>query len=168
MVANKLHTSRVRTYHAASVTGGNNVQENSNLLCAAILGAFVLVSAQQPTAMAEATPPIKRIPLQRFDIPGTNYETVVAIAEIAPNVNVGRHTHPGPESSYVLEGEVTLLVEGKPPQQFKAGGVFNIPPGTIHDAKTGPGGAESARHLHRREGQAACLTDPIARAPPNG
>ena len=113
------------------------------LLCSAlaILGALAIVAIQQPPAIAEPAPPIKRIPLQKFDVPGTNYETVVAIAEIAPNVNVG-HTHPGPESSYVLEGEVTLLIEGKPPQQLKAGGVFNIPPNTIHDAKTGPAGAK--------------------------
>ena len=42
-----------------------------------------------------------------FDAPGTNYETV--IAEIVPNVNIGRHTHPGLESGYMLEGEMTLL-----------------------------------------------------------
>ena len=44
-----------------------------------------------------------------FDAPGTNYETVIGIAEIVPNVNIGRHTHPGLESGYMLEGEMTLL-----------------------------------------------------------
>jgi hypothetical protein len=40
----------------------------------------------------------------------TNYETVIGIAEIAPNANVRRHTHPGPESGYELcAGDVELL-----------------------------------------------------------
>jgi len=32
----------------------------------------------------------------------TNYETVIGIDEIAPNVNVRRRTHPGPEPGYEL------------------------------------------------------------------
>src|SRR5947207_9328190 len=43
------------------------------------------------------------------------------IAELAPSVNIGRHTHPGLESGYVMDGEFTLLVEGKPPLALKAG-----------------------------------------------
>jgi len=62
--------------------------------------------------------------LQKFDVPGTNYETVIGIAEIVPNVNVGRHTHPGPESGYVLEGDFTLLVEGQPPPGVKGAKVI--------------------------------------------
>jgi quercetin dioxygenase-like cupin family protein len=68
-----------------------------------------------------AQQPIKRTPLQKFDVPGTSYETVIGLAEIAANVSVGRHTHPGPESGSLLEGEFTLLVEGQPPLLVKAG-----------------------------------------------
>lgn len=46
-----------------------------------------------PATQQSAT--IKRTPLQKFDVPGTNHETVIAMAEIVPNVNIGRHTHPG-------------------------------------------------------------------------
>jgi quercetin dioxygenase-like cupin family protein len=74
--------------------------------------------AQQAPA---ATPTIKRTPLQKFDVPGTNYETVIGIAEIVPNANIGRHTHFGPESGYMLEGEMTLLVDGQPAKLVKAG-----------------------------------------------
>jgi len=70
-------------------------------------------------------------------VPGTNYETVIGMAEIVPNVNIGRHTHPGPESGYMLEGDMTLLVEGQPPLALKTGESYKIPPGAVHDAKTG-------------------------------
>ncbi len=102
-----------------------------------MLGTVYTLEAQPPQA-----PPIKRTPLQKFDVPGTNYETVIGIAEIAPNVTVGRHTHPGPESGYLLEGEFTLLVEGQPPLPLKAGDSYQVPSGAIHDARTSDKGAK--------------------------
>ncbi len=106
------------------------------------LGSVSLLEVQQPPALAQQTPTIKRTPLQKFDVPGTNYETVIGIAEITPNVNVVRHTHPGPESGYVLEGDFTLLVEGQPPLPLKAGDSYKVPSGAIHDARSGEKGAK--------------------------
>jgi len=108
----------------------------------AMLTLTATASAQQLPAAANQTANIKRTPLQKFDVPGTNYETVIGIAEIVPNVNIGRHTHPGPESGYMLEGEMTLLVQGQPDKVVKAGESYTVPPGAIHDAKTGPAGAK--------------------------
>lgn len=99
------------------------------------------VAAQQPSSAAPMAP-IKRTLLQKVDVPGANYETVTGIAEIVPNVNIGRHTHPGPETGYVMEGELTLLVEGQPPLPLKAGDSYKIPPVAIHDARTGDKGAK--------------------------
>ena len=106
------------------------------------LGIVSFLDVQQPPALAQQAQTIKRTPLQKFDVPGTNYETVIGIAEIAPNVNVGRHTHPGPESGYLLEGDFTLLVEGQPPLPLKAGDSYKVPSGAIHDARTGDKGAK--------------------------
>jgi quercetin dioxygenase-like cupin family protein len=89
-----------------------------------------------------AQSPIKRTPLQKFDVPNTSYETVIGLAEIAGNVNVGRHTHPGPESGYLLEGEFTLLIEGQPPRLVKAGESYQVPAGAVHDARSGDKGAK--------------------------
>lgn len=114
------------------------------LLAVVTLGLALPSLAQQP-----APPPItagaqniKRTPLQKFDVPGTNYETVIGIAEVVANVNVGRHSHAGPESGYVLEGDATLLIDGQPPKELKAGDSYVVPAGAIHDAKTGPKGAK--------------------------
>ncbi|MGE0699134.1 MAG: cupin domain-containing protein [Hyphomicrobiaceae bacterium] len=104
-----------------------------------------------PAAAQQATPPpitqgagaIKRTPLQRFEVPGTSHETVTAIADIGPNIaSIGRHTHPGPETGYIIEGEVTLLIEGQPPREVKAGDSYVVPAGVVHDARTGPKGAK--------------------------
>ena len=105
------------------------------VVSALVLGAASFAAAQEP-------PPIKRIPLQKFDVPGTSSETMVGIAEIAPNVLIGRHTHPGPESGYLPEGDMVLMVDGQPPKPLKAGESYQIPSGAIHDAKSGAGGAK--------------------------
>ena len=95
------------------------------------------IAAQSP-----ASPPIKRTPLQKVDIPGSNMEAITGIAEIAPNVNIGRHTHPGAETGYVMEGELSLLVDGKAPLPLKVGDSYQVPVRAIHDARSGPAGAK--------------------------
>lgn len=112
-------------------------------VAASLLGA-VTATAQQasPPPITQGTQGIKRTPLQKFEVPGTNHETVIGIAEIVANMNIGRHSHPGPESGYLLEGSFTLLVDGQPPKELKAGDSYAVPSGAIHDARTGPQGAK--------------------------
>jgi quercetin dioxygenase-like cupin family protein len=118
----------------------------STLVLSAALAVFACttpVAAQQnPPAATNQTQSIKRIPLQRFDVPGTAYETVIGIAEIAPNVSIGRHTHPGPESGYLIEGSLELLIDGEPSRLLKAGESYKVPLREVHDAKTGSEGAK--------------------------
>jgi len=111
------------------------------IVTASALGFASAAIAQQP---APAQPPsgIKRTPLQKVDVPGTNLDAITAIAEIAPNAAIGRHTHPGPETGYLIEGEMTLLIDGQPPRVLKAGESYQIPSGAIHDAKSGDKGAK--------------------------
>jgi quercetin dioxygenase-like cupin family protein len=60
---------------------------------------------------------------------------IQARVEIDPGVTSSRHTHPGEEIIYVLEGSLEYQVEGKPPVTLKAGDVLFIPAGTVHAAK---------------------------------
>lgn len=116
------------------------------ILCCTAVATFAvtgIAAAQQNLpAMTQQTANIKRTSLQKFDVPGTNYETVIGMAEIVPNVNIGRHTHPGPESGFMLDGEMVLIVAGQPDRIVKSGESYQVPPGAIHDAKTGPNGAK--------------------------
>src|SRR2546421_11803963 len=95
------------------------------------------VVAVAGAGVAVAHPPgIKRTPLQKLDFPA-GYNTVTAIAEVPAGGAAGRHTHPGAETGYVLEGELELLIDGKPPMKIKAGESYQIPEGAVHDAKAG-------------------------------
>ena len=77
---------------------------------------------------------IKRTPLQKAEFPD-GYNTVSGIAEIPAGGSAGRHTHPGIEMGYLLEGEADLLIDGKPDLHLKPGDSYAIPAGSVHDAK---------------------------------
>jgi quercetin dioxygenase-like cupin family protein len=97
--------------------------------------ASCLVAVLAATTTAAQAPGAKRTMLQRTDV-GNNMEMVVMIAEIAPGASIGRHTHFGVESGYVLSGSASMEVEGETPKLVKPGDSFVIPAQKIHDAKT--------------------------------
>jgi quercetin dioxygenase-like cupin family protein len=98
-------------------------------------------------------PGIKRTDLQRHDLSVPGREVVQVRVELAPGVSFPKHTHPGEEIIYVLEGTWEYTVEGKPPVTLKAGDVLFIPAGTIHPARHRQ--RSGARHVYRRKRQAA-------------
>jgi quercetin dioxygenase-like cupin family protein len=84
---------------------------------------------------AQQQPSLKRPNLPRQDDPGSpKYEAIMGISEIPPGGTSGRHRHPGIELSYVLEGSVELVHEGKPPITVKAGEATMNTLGGIHTA----------------------------------
>ena len=91
-----------------------------------MVAAGVLLLAQNPG--------IQRTVVQRKDISVPGREAVIAHVEIAPGASAGRHTHPGEEISYVMEGEGEVLIQGQPALKIKAGDGFVVPNGAIHDA----------------------------------
>ncbi len=55
--------------------------------------------------------------------------------EIPPGVTSARHSHPGEDFGYVIEGTIVLYVDGYPPKTVKAGEVFFTERGHIHNAR---------------------------------
>jgi len=96
-----------------------------------LIGAALLVAAGGLYAQASG---LTRTLVGKADVSVPGREAVVARVEVAPGARAGRHTHPGDEISYVLEGQVELLVDGQAPRVVKAGESFVIPAGTVHDA----------------------------------
>ena len=101
---------------------------------------LLVVGTALAGALFSQNPGVQRVVITRADVSVPGREAVIARAEIAPGAHVGRHTHPGEEISYVMEGEGEILVEGKPALRVKAGEGFVVPNGAIHDARnTGSG-----------------------------
>jgi quercetin dioxygenase-like cupin family protein len=105
-------------------------------LCA-ITGFIATDASAEDAPPAAATPGIKRKILAQIDGPTPGYVTITAEAEIGPGLTVARHTHPGVEAAYVLEGELNLEIEGQPARAYKAGDGFQVPPATPHGGKNG-------------------------------
>ena len=83
---------------------------------------------------ARAQQGIKRTDLQRHDLSAPGRETIQTRVDFTPGAAFPRHTHPGEEIIYVIEGSIEYEVDGKP-VTVKAGGVLFIPAGTVHAAK---------------------------------
>jgi quercetin dioxygenase-like cupin family protein len=86
-------------------------------------------------SLSADTPSFKRVELQRHDLTAKDREAVTARAEFQPGGAAPRHSHPGEEFGYVLEGEFVLEIDGQPPKAMKPGDSFFIPAGTVHAAK---------------------------------
>ncbi len=98
------------------------------------LWSFVFIAAAAAALWAQ-NPGIQRTVVKRSDISVPGREAVIVHVEIAPGASAGRHTHPGEEISYVMEGEGEILIEGQPPLKVKAGDGFVVPNGARHDAR---------------------------------
>ena len=92
---------------------------------------------------------IKRTDALRHDLGIAAREVIQVRVDFAPGVAFPRHSHPGVEVAYVLEGTLEYQFDGKPPVTLKAGEALFIPAGTIHSAKNvGSGnGAELATYI---------------------
>jgi quercetin dioxygenase-like cupin family protein len=66
-------------------------------------------------------------------VPGR--EGIMVAAELAVGGAAPRHTHPGEEFVYVLEGTATFDMAGQPLLTIKPGDAFVIPPNTPHVAR---------------------------------
>jgi quercetin dioxygenase-like cupin family protein len=93
---------------------------------AALLGAGVLAAQQAG---------FTRKMVQDQNLSVSDRHAVQVLAEFTPGGIAGRHTHPGEELGYVLEGTLELQVEGQAPRTLHAGESFFVPAGVVHDGK---------------------------------
>ena len=100
-------------------------------------GAAILAQAQAqaPAPAAPADPGLLRTVLTQADLSMPGRETVVMRVQLAPGAQVGWHTHPGEEISYLTEGAVTLMIAGQAPRTMSAGQALVVPAGTVHNAR---------------------------------
>src|SRR5476651_1947814 len=95
-------------------------------IATAVIGLFAL-QAQQP-------PSVKRNVVLKEDTSIPGREAVMAHVELPPGVAEGPHTHFADVFVFVEEGEITLENEGHPTVTLKAGDVFHIAQGDVHQA----------------------------------
>jgi quercetin dioxygenase-like cupin family protein len=104
----------------------------TTLLCAALAALMLTGPAFAQSAPVQPSP-VKRTPIGKVDVPGSNYEVITAMVELAPGFKAGRHSHPGTVQAQVLDGEFMLALDGQPEKTFKAGQSLEVPNGAIHN-----------------------------------
>lgn len=97
---------------------------------------FALLASPAPTAG------VTRKILSQTDGPVPGYVTLLVEATIEAGTPVARHTHPGIESAYFLEGGFELPIQGQETRMMKAGDSVQIPTETPH-AGGKPGAART-------------------------
>lgn len=110
------------------------MKTNSNFRSNAItiLSFFALLISGAVSAQQSG---IKRTDLQKHDLSVPGFETVQAKIDFDAHSAFGKHSHPGEEVIYVLEGALEYEVEGKGTVTLKAGEVLFIPAGVVHAAR---------------------------------
>ena len=83
-----------------------------------------------------------RTDLQRHDLSIPGREAIQVRVDLAPGTVAPRHSHPGEELIYVLEGVFEYDIAGKK-VTAKAGDVVFIPAGTVHSAHNAGTGTAS-------------------------
>jgi quercetin dioxygenase-like cupin family protein len=96
---------------------------------------MIIASLLAPSMATAQQPGIKRIDLQRHDLSVPGREVNQVLVEFAPGASFPRHSHPGEEIVYVVEGAVEYVLDGSAPVTLKAGEVLFVPSGTPHSAR---------------------------------
>jgi quercetin dioxygenase-like cupin family protein len=81
---------------------------------------------------------LKRTLLKQTDGPAEGYVTIEMKVEIDPGAPIARHTHPGIESGYVIEGGAELAIDGAAALMLRPGDAYQVPVGVPHGGTNGP------------------------------
>lgn len=115
---------------------------------------LLLMSGMTPL-QAFADEPLRRTDLIRSDLNVAGHEVVQVRVDLLPGVLAARHSHPGEEIAYVIEGTLEYKLDGREPVTLSAGQSLFIPTGVVHSAENvGPGKASELATYIVRKGQA--------------
>jgi quercetin dioxygenase-like cupin family protein len=100
----------------------------SNCVLCAGLG----LTATDASGQTQAASGMTRAVLAKTELPGSIYDVVQVMVTLEPGFFLARHTHPGTESSTVLEGGGVLMVKGIPDRILGPDDSFLVPPEVPH------------------------------------
>ncbi len=109
--------------------------KNRIVIHASVVAIVLLTVLALPSTTLAQLPGTKRTNLQQKDISVPGREIVQARIDIEEGVLAPRHSHPGEEIIYVIEGKFEYKIDGQPPVILKAGDVLFIPAGAVHSAR---------------------------------
>lgn len=97
--------------------------------------------AMQPVTAQQ--PGFSRTDVLQHDLGNAGREVVQTRVDFAPGAASPKHSHPGEEIAYVLEGTLEYQIEGRAPVTLQAGQSLFIPAGANHIARNVGSGKSS-------------------------
>jgi len=85
-----------------------------------------------PGTAVEFAPGLWRTSLQRHDLSVPGREMIQSRLDVEPGSPPVRHTHPGEEIIYVLEGSLEYQIDGQPTKVYNGGEALTVPAGIVH------------------------------------
>ena len=85
-----------------------------------------------PSTAVVVAPRLWRTNLQRYDLSVPGREMIQSRVDVEPDSPPIRHTHPGEEIIYVLEGSLEYQIDGQPTKVYNADEALTVPAGVIH------------------------------------
>ncbi len=130
----------------------------------------VLASLSSATLAAENAPPAKATPLMTHDLEGiAGKEMLVLMVEYPPGGVSQPHRHNASVFVYVLEGAVTMQVQGSAPVTLKPGDTFFEAPGDVHVTSANASSSAPAKFLvYMVKEKGAPATTPMPGVMPGG
>jgi quercetin dioxygenase-like cupin family protein len=101
----------------------------------------------------QQAPGLWRTNLQQHDLSVPGREVVQQRVDIGPDATPIKHTHPGEEIIYILEGSLEYQIEGQPARTCHAGDAPTVPAGAIHAVRNAGSGnaAELATYVIEKD-----------------
>ncbi|MBU3865735.1 cupin domain-containing protein [Streptomyces sp. 4503] len=122
-------------------TGG--VAAAAALGTAAVSSTAAAAQTTEPAPFADGQHPlgsgptdgVTRTLLQQHPSPAEGWDAVQTLVQIPRNKESGRHSHPGVEVGYIIQGDVLMEFDDRPAIRLRTGDPFFIPNGAIHNAR---------------------------------
>ncbi|QBE64333.1 cupin domain-containing protein [Pseudoduganella lutea] len=99
-----------------------------------LLALSLSLAAALPMSAHAQVAGLGRVDLLKENLTVPGKELVQVRVDFAPGVKAPRHSHPGEEVAFVLEGTLEYQIDGQPPVTLTAGQTLFIPAGAVHSA----------------------------------
>ena len=106
------------------------------LLLGIIFAAGAVLGLLGSRMLSAQTPLTGGTILQRTELKSAKgMEAILVLRDLPPGGESGKHTQPGNEIVYVLDGSLILEVQGKPPATLNAGEAYTTAAGEVQNVK---------------------------------
>jgi quercetin dioxygenase-like cupin family protein len=110
--------------------------KHTTSIIAAALSVGIVVGFAADRLLSAQQEKIRRTSLLQKELEGIPGKVAdVFLIEIAPDTATGKHSHPGNEIAYILEGAASIEAGGNKPITQRRGAVVHLAPNEVHDVK---------------------------------